>query len=349
MADPHQGAPRQPVGSFALVLHAHLPYVHHAPGEHTLESRWLYEAITETYLPLLEVFDNLVRDGVPFRATIGLTPTLCAMLTDPELQESYVRHVRQSRELAEREIERTRREAPEFGDLAHFYRDLFERSLNRFEGYGRNLVDAFGRLQRQGSLELMASAATHGFLPLMEGAKGAAAAQIRLGVDDYRHRFGCDPKGFWLPECGFRPGDDRILADCGVRYIILDTHGLLHAQPRPLDANYAPVYTPAGVAAFGRDEDTSKQVWSADEGYPGDPCYREFYRDIGYDLPWEQVAPYLGTDFRHQTGIKYHRITGRVGAGDQHKQHKERYDLKAAIDRAAEHAGNFMFNRERQI
>jgi len=68
----------------------------------------------------------------------------------------------------------------------------------------------------------------------------------------------------------------------------------LHASPRPKYGVFAPIFCPSGVAAFGRDVESSKQVWSAIEGYPGDPDYREFYRDIGFDLPLEYLSPLLG-------------------------------------------------------
>ena len=90
-----------------------------------------------------------------------------------------------------------------------------------------------------------------------------------MGVQTHEFYLGRRPKGFWLPECGYNPGDDEILASYGIRYFILDSHGLLHATPRPRYATYAPVYCPSAVAAFGRDWESSKQVWSAQEGYPG--------------------------------------------------------------------------------
>jgi len=108
---------------------------------------------------------------------------------------------------------------------------------------------------------------------------------------------------------------------------------------------YAPVYTPSGVAAFARDPESSMQVWSAEHGYPGDPVYREFYRDIGWDLDHEYVRPYIqATGDRKNTGIKYYRITGKVPLGE-----KQPYDPNAARERAETHAGNFLFNRTKQI
>ena len=116
----------------------------------------------------------------------------------------------------------------------------------------------------------------------------------------------------------------------------------MHSRPKPRYAMFAPILSPAGVAFFGRDLESSKQVWSSTEGYPGDYNYRDFYRDIGYDLDYDYVRPYLYSDHRGHTGIKYYKITGKT-------DDKQPYCPKAALETAAVHAGNFMFNREKQV
>ena len=80
-------------GHFALILHAHLPFVRHPEHEHFVEEEWLFEAITESYIPLLRMMQRLVDDFVPFKLTMSITPTLCAMLQDRLLRERYVRHL----------------------------------------------------------------------------------------------------------------------------------------------------------------------------------------------------------------------------------------------------------------
>ena len=114
----------------------------------------------------------------------------------------------------------------------------------------------------------------------------------------------------WLGECGYVPGVDELLREAAIRYFFVDTHGILFADRRPVYGVYAPIYCPSGVAAFGRDMESSEQVWSAKEGYPGDPHYRDFYRDIGFDLPLDYIGPYIHPEgHRVYTGIKYHAIT----------------------------------------
>jgi 1,4-alpha-glucan branching enzyme len=328
-------------GYLMLVLHAHLPYVRHPEHSDFLEEDWFYEAITETYIPLIEMFDRLVEENVDFRITISLTPTLLSMFADPLLQERYLNHIQKLIELADREIERTRWQ-PEFNGTAHLYRHRFGRAHWLFaEKYHRNLINAFRKFQDLGKLEILTCGATHGYLPLMLN-RNAQRAQIAVGVQTHRKYLGTSPRGIWLPECGFEPGMDELLREQGIRYFFLDSHGIFHGSPRPKYGVYAPVYTRAGVAAFGRDFESSKQVWSAIEGYPGDFDYRDFYRDIGFDLEYEYIRPYIhGQGFRIPTGIKYYRITGDTN-------HKEPYDYHRARERAADHAGNFMFNRQQQ-
>jgi 1,4-alpha-glucan branching enzyme len=329
-------------GYLSLVLHCHLPYVRHPEYDRFLEEDWLYEAITETYVPLLTVFEGLVRDGVDFRLTMSLTPTLISMLTDPLLQERYLRHITRLIELAEKELIRTKNE-PQFNSLARMYVDLFRNARYVFdEKYGRNLVSAFRMFQDMGKLEIVTCAATHGFLPLMKN-ENAVRAQIKVAVELHAKHFGRPPKGIWLPECGYYEGLDEILAAAGLRYFFTDAHGVFHATPRPKYGVYAPIFCLSGVAAFGRDIESSKQVWSSVEGYPGDYQYRDFYRDVGFDLDFDYVKPYLHPDgIRVNLGIKYYKITG-----DTH--HKDPYNRQQALERAAVHAGNFLFNRAKQV
>jgi len=334
---------KKPKGYLALVLHAHLPFVRHPEENYFLEENWLFEAITETYIPLIRVFESLVRDDVDFRVTMSVSPTLAAMFSDPLLQDRYVRHINKLIELAEKEIERTAHD-PQYHGLALMYYTRFIDARDIFiNHYQRNIVNAFKKFQEAGCLEIIACCATHGFLPNLNINESSVRAQIEIGIDQYRHHFGVAPKGMWLPECGFYPGLDRLLRDAGIKYFFCDSHAIMNADPQPQSGVFAPVYCPSGVAAFGRDWESSKQVWSSKEGYPGDADYREYYRDIGFTSDFEYIKPYIHPDgIRVNTGIKYWRITGDTEV-------KEPYQPQWAREKAAVHAGNFMFNRQKQI
>jgi 1,4-alpha-glucan branching enzyme len=330
-------------GRIALVLHAHLPAVRHPEHEDFLEERWLYEAVTETYIPLLEVLAALDHEHIAARFTISLSPSLLGMLADRLLRTRYLRHLDRLVELAEKEERRTRRE-PIFHRLAEMYLARFWRARTLFlDEWHQDLIAAFRAYQEQGIVDIITSAATHGLLPLLAASPGVVRAQIEVAAAEHRRFFGRGAEGFWLPECAYQPGLDAELARAGFRYFFVDTHGLALASPRPVYGVYAPIACPSGVAAYGRDPESAKQVWSAEEGYPGDFWYRDFYRDIGFDLDYDYVRPYLPpTGQRIHTGIKYHRITGKT-------EHKEPYDPEWARQQVQAHAAHFVEARLKQV
>jgi 1,4-alpha-glucan branching enzyme len=327
-----------PKGYLAFVLHAHLPYVRHPEHDTFLEERWFFEAVTEAYIPLIRFLFGLVQEGVRFRLTISVSPSLLAMMEDKLLQERYEAHIAGLIDLSERELERTARD-PHLHYLAGLYRNLFSEALELFVGRcKRKLSVALKELHDQGAVELITTSATHALLPLFSSHPKAVRAQVAAGLRYFEEIFGFHPQGIWLPECGYYAGLDELLAKEGVRFFMLESHGIEHASTTPFYGVHAPLYTPSGVAAFGRDRGSTKQVWSAREGFPGDPAYREFYRDIGYDLDFNYIRPYLSGDVRSDTGIKYYRITGPT-------HWKEPYHPENARERAAQHAADFLHKR----
>lgn len=310
-------------GYLALVLHAHLPFVRHPEHDEFLEEDWLYQAISECYVPLLSVCDSLIKDRVPFRLTLVVTPTLLEMLTDDLLMSRYRRYQGRLIKLAESEVQRTRRQ-PRYNSLARMYLKRFQKIRNHFtRRWGGDLVACIRRLRDSGRLALFTSAATHAYLPLLLHYPQAIRAQLKTALRCHRRHFGRPPDGIWLPECGYAPGLDELLQELRLSQFVLAAHGILHADPRPVFGTCAPILCPSGAAAFARDPQSSWQVWSAEAGYPGDFDYREFYREEGFDLD-------------------YHRITGGQGR-------KQIYNPQKAADKARAHAWHFVSERERHI
>jgi len=332
-------------GYLSIILHAHLPYIRHPSFDDFMEEDWLFEAITETYMPLLESFEELHAQKIPFRLTMSISPTLCEMMSDTILKERYSRHLNRLIELAGKEVSNTANDGL-FRDAAKMYYERFSRfrELYRHQ-YNHDLIKAFAKFQDLGYLEIITCAATHGFLPLMLH-KESVRAQVITSVRNYHKHFARAPKGIWLPECAYYPGLEEILAEAGIKYFIIDTHGVVNGNPPPLMDNYLPVYcSRSKVAAFARDAQTSKQVWSAKEGYPGDADYREFYRDLGYDAPYQYIKPFLHSDgLRRNVGIKYYRITG-----DVQLHLKQPYQRHNALSKVETHADNFIFYRQLQL
>jgi 1,4-alpha-glucan branching enzyme len=328
-------------GSLALILHTHLPFVRHPEHQEFLEEDWLFEAITESYLPLIAMMQRSIVDGMPFKLSMTFSPTLCAMLQDSLLQERYLRYLNRSIDLAVREIERNQQDE-QLRKLAEFYHERLLGIKDQFASEWKgDILEAFRRFQCAGRLEIMATAATHGLLPLLQQPPEAIRAQVLIGCDSFRSTFNLDPRGFWLPECAYTSGLENVMQEANLRWFVLDAHGVILGEPRPRHAIYAPYFTAAGPAVFARDNDVSRQIWSATEGYPGDPAYRDFYRDIGFDLPADYVRPGIGAALgRRFTGLKYHRVTGL-------KDEKELYD-PAHAERVAEKHAHHFFETTRQ-
>lgn len=328
-------------GFLAIVLHAHLPFVKHPEIDDCLEERWLFQAITDTYIPLLRSLFRLSEDDVPYRITVSLSPPLLYMLSDGFLRQRYKSYIENLIELSEKETARVKGNR-DLEPLAHMYLNQFRETYRDYtEKFRENLIQPWASLEANGYVELATSSATHGYLPLLINDE-AMRAQIKTGIRTFRRCFGSTPQGFWIPECAYTPEIEPVIKEEGVKYFILETHGILFASPRPRFGFHAPVVTPQGLMAFGRDPDCSKQVWSADEGYPGDPWYREFYRDIGYELPLDYLGKALPGSTRVPLGIKYHRIT------DRQSNYKEIYRPDAGRRKAWEHAGNFVFWRNKE-
>ncbi len=329
-------------GYLCIVLHAHLPFVRHPECPDFLEEDWFYEAVTETYIPLLLMMNRLEKGSVDFRLTMSVTPPLANMLSDVFLMERYSKYLENLETLTEKEVKRSCK-VPGIKPAVEMYRKHFRDCRKILNKYGGNLIKAFKYFQDAGFVEIITCTATHGFLPLMPE-KQDRRAQVRAAVADYREKFGRAPRGIWLAECGYTSGIDELLAENGIRYFFTDTHGILYGRPRPKYAVYAPIYCPSGLAVFARDVESSMQVWSSECGYPGDHRYREFYRDIGHDLPEDYIKPHLHRDgVRRNIGIKHHRITGKIALNK-----KDFYNPAAANKAADEHAGHFLFCRTAQ-
>ncbi len=332
-------------GYLALVLHAHLPYVRHPEYKEFLEEDWLYEAITETYIPLLDVFERLSDDGVYFKITMSITPPLMNMLANELLQDRYLNYIDKLIRLSEKECKRTEND-PSFHYTACNYRDKFYHTKDVFVNkYKKNLLNGFRHFLEKGVLEIITCGATHGFFPFMQDYPKTIEAQLKMAVISHEKHLGRRPTGIWLAECGFFPGVEKHLANNGIKYFFVDTHGIMNAEKAPQYGVYAPLYCSEEnqVAAFGRDIESSRSVWSAEVGYPGDFRYREFYRDIGYDLDFDYIKDYIQSNgLRKNTGIKYYRITDKTG-------HKEPYNVDWGYDAAGEHSADFLRSREEQI
>ncbi len=326
------------------ILHSHLPFVKHPKYEYFLEERWLFEAIDECYIPLLKTLKRLHNERVEFYLTTSITPPLAEMLQDTLLMQKYERHLDKMIKLGEKELKRVQNQSEDEQRVARFYKDRYESIREFFYGFlDKDILSGYRYFASLGKLEIITSCATHGFLPILSLEKKSVEIQIEVAIKSHIKNFNKAPDGIWLPECAYFDGLDKILEKYGIKYFFSDSHTLTYAKPTAKYGTFAPVYTPNHVALFARDVMSAKKVWSSKEGYPGDFNYRDFYRDIGYDLEFEYIKDFISPDGKREfTGFKYHKITGKG-------EYKEFYDPFKAKEMTKIHAKDFVSDRIEQF
>ena len=293
-------------GNATIVLHTHLPYCRLA-GQWPHGEEWLHEAMLECYLPLVSAFTRLATE-IPgeFGVTINVTPILAEQINDPLIRDHFRIY------LADK-IQRARADVTRFGDApgllgksAAFHLSRYEQARDFFEDeIAADPLAALAALEDAGHIEIATSAATHGYLPLLQD-EAAVRFQIEAGVASHMKNFGRKPRSFWLPECAYKPGLERYLDEAGIKVFFVETHlvtgGAARAtalgamvgpyseleRPDPprstrleprLGTTFHPYYVgDSGVSVLARNERTGLQVWSAANGYPGDAAYREFHK-----------------------------------------------------------------------
>ncbi len=324
-------------GNLAIVLHAHLPYVRsEEPG--SLEEDWFFQALVECYLPLLEILEEASSSNNQSpKITIGLSPTLLSLLEDELLKKRFKAWV-------DLRLEVLNSLKVENSKAVPHLKDHLERQLESWIRCQGDLIGRFKKLQQLEVIDILTCAATHGYLPLLRENPEAVRGQLKTAVREHQRIFKTSPLGIWLPECAYYEGLDKLMAESGLRYAVLDGHGLLNADPRPRYGLYAPICTSSGVAFFGRDSESTLPVWSARDGYPGNPNYREFHRDLGWDLSIDNLKK-IGINEKRPLGIKLYKITSK----NTSLENKQQYDPKAAQESVEKDADNFLKDRKKQL
>ena len=325
------------VNNVNLMLHAHLPYVRHLEYPRFLEEDWLYESLNESYLPMFRMLQRLDEKGVDFHISFCFSPTLLTMIQDQKLQERFHNYMNLHIELGEKEVERLS-DDPARRKLAEHYLNELHANWNFYEENGMSFLPVVKNLASKGKIELFTTAATHAYLPLYREYPTAINAQVKMGIEAFRDTFGFLPAGFWLTECGYYPGLDDVLSKYGISWCQLPSHAAISARDKSIGGGYLPVRLPSGVIGEVRDWNITSLIWSDVSGYPSDVDYREFYRDIGYDLPMDYIRPYIHEpEVRVFTGFKYNAITG---SGDE----KNVYNPERAQEKVSLHVNNYLYH-----
>lgn len=321
-------------GSFTFVLHSHLPYVlSHGSWPHG--SEWLCEAAAETYIPLLNALNRLVLKGISPKLTIGITPVLCEMLADDLFKAELKKYLVAKTAEAKANTRHFRKQGEtDYAQTGEFWVNWHQDIQQSFcELYQEDLIGAFRKLQDAGHIEIITSAATHGYLPLLETDQ-SVQAQIATGVQNYRHHFGRDPHGFWLPECAYRPayewtpplapegetspeprnrkGLEEFLAAQNIDYFIVDTHLFSGGSTLGVYAERFPMLQRL------YDHTRDQQIADAPHGSP----HRAYWVSSQNDAAKEKVAAFA----RHErTSMQVwsadHGYPGNGAYLDFHKKH----------------------------
>jgi 1,4-alpha-glucan branching enzyme len=305
---------REPVGTFCLVLHSHLPWLAHH-GAWPVGEEWLYQAWAGSYQPVLRLLRELAEEGRRDLLTLGVTPVLAAQLDDPYclrgMHDWLGSWLLRAREAGVRANGRWR--DPAMATLAADEHRRADAALADFETRWRHggspvlrpLVD--GRV-----VELIGGPATHPFQPLLDPRVREFA--LRSGLADTERRLGTRPAGIWAPECGYAPGMEEGYRAAGVQRFLVDGPALRG------DTAFARTVGTSDVVCFGRDLPVTYRVWSPRSGYPGRAEYRDFHT---YD---------------HPTGLKPSRVTGR----NVPTERKKPYDPKLAARAVRRDAADFV-------
>jgi 1,4-alpha-glucan branching enzyme len=239
-------------GNFVLILHTHLPWVlHHGTAPHGVD--WLNEAVAECYLPLLNVFNDLLNEGIRPAVTLDISPVLCEQLEHPDFKKAFIVY-------CDKMIDAARKDREDFTQwgydqhhiwLTQFWEDWFTARKNDFLfKYDSSVIKGLKDLQDKGAIEIMTCGATHGYLPLL-GYDKSVNLQIKAAVENYKKHFGREPRGCWLPECAYRPsyewhtyipvepfhskrlrtGVEQILAAHGIKYFVTDEDLIQRINP----------------------------------------------------------------------------------------------------------------------
>ncbi|MDR0568865.1 MAG: DUF1957 domain-containing protein [Spirochaetaceae bacterium] len=315
----------------SIVLNAHTPFAGSPEYTQNREERAFFESLSETYLPLLEVLGRLDKDRIPFRLGIVLSPTLCHKLNDETFIDRYLAYTAAQIEFGAQELKRTAN-TPLQSLVQRFCDEIADRRFLFAERCEKNILKMFEFYQKKGKIELLGTAATHGFLPFYASSPETIQAQFEVALSSYRAHFGRHPHGFWLPELGWTPELERYLRAYNFGYTVVNTHALILGNPPAVKGSFYPVKTPHGIFVFARDHYAYQDIL----GFSYHPAYRDNAADAGYELSADLIKPFLDADGRRTpTGYKYRTI----GNGNREK---EVYDPIAASEQVLKQANAFL-------
>jgi len=348
-----------------IILNTHMPYV---LGERELfcePENWLFEAITETYIPLFLTLSRWAPERFEGKKiVISMTPCIVDQLLN--CRERYVKYLEIMQKIAYFEVERSQNISL-YNKFQKNKETLSEEQLALINASSRAYVDRIEQAiefmsnhellafltqlidNKLSHVELWTSAPNHNFLPFFD--KSTNRHFARRGVALFEKAFNRSPDGFWLPECAYMPGIEDCLINAGINQTALAINALEAYQPDLKSG----VYDYQDLKLLIHDFRLAMHIWqSPADTLPSNPVYREFYRDVGLDVRPDYFE-HLGISLSKQqqdkgivwTGIKHYAGSGsHIPLGE-----KSIYDAEAASKQARLDAPKFLdiLNQDRHL
>ena len=290
--------------NLVLILTARQGYLKSSDTGFSAKSAGFFQAITQSYIPLLNMARCLEADGVPFKIGLVLSPALCQMLSDPLLQGRYEAYLSRLEQLGPSELKRCQGTVC-YPHAVRCFDQIQKTKADFVDVYGRNLLQEVRRLEKEGFVELIPTAATYAYLPHFADFPEAVNAQVETGIYSNRYFFGDTGEGFWLPFLGYPKYIDQTLRSYGASYTVVDARTVLFSDNCPAQGIFYPVRSKNSLVLFAKDPDTPDDI-RGEEGFCRSPSYLCTERDIGFDLAREDLVGFLQEgEAREATGFNY--------------------------------------------
>ncbi len=284
--------------NLVLVVVGHQGYISHSiktEKDYIVENDILFKSISDTYLPLINLFHKLEEDNVSFKIALVLSPVLCELFSDPVIQEQYIEWLDGRIALGKKEVERCKYDVRLQENAIKCLNQAEKNKYDFTEVYNQNLIKQFAEFAKKGYIELLATAGTYGYLPHYKDLTEVLNAQVEVGLHSHRHFFGSMPEGFWLPYMGYDNGIEKVVRSYGINYTILDTSSILFSQDTVDTGIFSPVRCRNSLVVFGRDPETPEDITNEDDGFMSGDVYKDQERDIAFELPSESLTDVLSS------------------------------------------------------
>lgn len=302
----------------------------------------LFDAISNVYIPLLDMFENLEKDNILCRVGFVLSPVLCNLLSNNEVQDLYVNYLDTRIAFGNDELLRCKGQQALEKNIQSTIERYQNLKIEFLEKYNQNLISVFKNYMHKGYIELLATCATDIFIPHYADMKEVISAQIECGLNSFKQHFGEIPEGFWLPELGYIDGLEKIIKAYGFSYTIVDSRSLLLAKKIPSTGIFYPVRADNSLVFFGQEPNCHDEIYG-EGGFVNSPFYRNENKDVGFELEPENLKSiWTNEASRVETGFKYWNRNYRDAD-------KSIYDQDTAKKQAQDDAVYFIQKKEEKL